>query len=290
MQQTQSFLQLDQSQQSVIQTLADAIKDSRNQFEAIVERHAVEIEDVIKSQHERTRTLNIEHAEAIQNLVTTNHQKVLAHDAENQSSTRNIILRESAQVVAAIDSCQIQTAQHVDARTGDQAKTISSNLAAAQDSMQRHVTATSTATIQDISDAVEIQQFLNSVEVETMGLQTVNKISQQLRQAQLQIQELRNLQIRANSAVGSVRHTAQSRTRVSGGATADLPQTAPMLAGINSLLETIDEDFAKNMRKEPSRFCEDPKQWPSVTVDSRGFGSALVLRVRRDFQTAHRES
>ena len=209
MQQTHGFQQLDQSQQDLIQTLTGALKDGRGQYEAIVERHAVAMEDGIKEQHERTRALNSEEAESTRRLITANHEESLEHEAEQHVGTRDVVIRERARAAIVTAESRNQIIRHVDLQTADQTKALSSNFAAAQNKMQQQVCATSIDASQDIRDTIDAQHFVTSVEVSTAGFQTVNMMSEQLRQAQLQIQELA-IHIRTESTARATQYGPQS--------------------------------------------------------------------------------
>ncbi|KAI9875613.1 MAG: hypothetical protein M1823_007438, partial [Watsoniomyces obsoletus] len=57
--QIDSFKILEQSQQDLILTLANALRDDHDQFEAIAEHHAVSIQQLVQQEHERTRALTL---------------------------------------------------------------------------------------------------------------------------------------------------------------------------------------------------------------------------------------
>lgn len=84
-QQERSFQNLEQSQQDLIQTITGALCEDLDQYEAIVERHAVAIEDLVTREHERTRSLAVEEAERSRQLMDNNHQETLHHEVTKEN-------------------------------------------------------------------------------------------------------------------------------------------------------------------------------------------------------------
>ena len=222
-QQQRSFQNLEQSQQDLIKTITDALSDDRDQFEAIVEQHAVVVEDLVTREHECTRALTVEEAERSRRLMDSNQQEALHHEVEQHLATREVVVQNGARATAVAEASRVHMTQHMDDRLRDQGTSISSSLSKTHEDLQHHVSATSTEAIQDICDALEAQHFVTGWEVSIAGSQAVSLISQQLYQAQTHIDQSKSMHLHPELVAVGMRWHNELQPRLLNQPTSDRP-------------------------------------------------------------------
>ena len=289
-QQSQCFQSLEQSQRDLLTTLTIALRNDHDQFEAIAEQHAVVLGNLVTREHERTRALGSEDAKRTRRLVSTKHEDALTHMVEQHITTREVAVREVTHAIATTEMSETRVRQHIDDRADDQATDMSRRLSVVQESVQGHVSATSTNATESITDAIETEGFTKAVEMGLYQSQTVNALSQQVQQAQLQIQELKHLQIQskfsnaeATRAVvslsqGTIKDVASIKRQSSLGKTFNENHAQP---------ETLQMQIAQTPERA-ERTSLDGQDFQvqhkmSTMVDREGFGTALFVQVGFEF-------
>ena len=203
--------------------MTDALRDNRDQFEAIVEQHAVVIEDWVKREHKCTRALTVEEAERSRRLIHSNQQEALHHEVEQHLVTREVIVQHGVQATAVVEASRFQITQYMDNRLQDQSTNISSKLSRTHEDLQHHVSTTSTEAIQDICDALKAQHLVTGWEVSIAGSQAVSLISQQLHQAQTHVDQSKSMHLHPELVAVGMRWHNELQRRLLNQPTSDRP-------------------------------------------------------------------
>ena len=169
---------------------------------------------------------------------------------------------------------------------------MSKRLSVVQESVQGHVSATSTKATDSITDAIETEGFTRAVEMGLHQSQTVNALSQQVQQAQLQIHELKLMQMQSNSSKAEATRALISlpQDRIRGVASAQREDRLIMKSTENAAQhETRQMQFVQKPGgvEQNSQQGEDLQLQKlvemSAMVDEQGFGTALLIKVGLDF-------
>ena len=131
--------------------MTDALRDDRDQFEAIAEQHATNIKDVIKAEHEHTRATNAQEAESTRQLGTARHDESIMHQSEEHVKSRAIVFERSAYALAVAEESGSKFTGHISASLNEQTDVLSDALSATQTSLHQHVTSTTTDATEDIT-------------------------------------------------------------------------------------------------------------------------------------------
>ena len=178
---TAAFLRLEETQQTLTRTLLDAIRDDNDNFDAVLEKHAIDIQTIVQQEHERTRAENILEAQKTRNTVIEEHR-----DTRKEINGEHTITRDTAHQLAArttwIVSSNIRQASNL------QSSTIQKQLHQTQDEIYTELDSSATDTVKALMNEIEIQHFITESNIRENENLAASSMAQQLRHSQMQIE------------------------------------------------------------------------------------------------------
>jgi hypothetical protein len=186
--QIDSFKILEQSQQDLILTLANALRDDHDQFEAIAEHHAVSIQQLVQQEHGRTRALTVCEVAATRQLIMDCQTAALEHTSRESDETRMVVISTSIKATHVTESSLEEVTQHLDGRMISESKELREKLAETKAAIEKEVRESSATAVGKVLDSLEVEHFVTEMKNEHDGQRIVNVWSPPIPQIQYHIQ------------------------------------------------------------------------------------------------------
>ena len=181
---------LEASQRTLTQTLLDAIKADRDNFEVVSEQHALDLRDIIRTYHDDLKLHVSDELNGISSQMSTEHANLETRNAEAHRSTRD-------HVTASVELSNISLSDHVTRSNMVQSSLIEANSIEEHNKTRAVFISEADLSKQYLADELEIHSFSNRMDVAAEAQRTTSFLSHQLANTNMLVHSMMSQSARA---------------------------------------------------------------------------------------------
>ncbi len=155
--------------------MLNALRDNNDNFEAVIDKHAIDVLSLIQQEHERAQNQAAREAQTTRALNAAEHQVTRAKNVVEHVTTRAEIKHDGAEAVAMITTCVQQSAD-------SQVK--------AQEKIEAALSSEAANIIQALADEMELQHFSTELQILDVKNTVIRSPSHQLPHTNQQISQI----------------------------------------------------------------------------------------------------